>query len=121
MRLIAALTFLLGAAQGFAPQAHRRSHLAPLQSADPKAVATTTTTTTTTDDDAWIKAGFESQVQNDVIRGPSQVLIYDTTLRGTFRDDDKLCRCGLLLYSPIIPPITHLTHLLPLIYRRYTG
>ena len=116
MRLIAALTFLLGAVQGFAPQAHRRSHLAPLQSAEPKAVATTTT-----DADAWIKAGFESQVQNDVIRGPSQVLIYDTTLRGTFRDDDKLCRCGLLLYSPIIPPITHLTHLLPLIYRRYTG
>jgi hypothetical protein len=34
-------------------------------------------------DDAWIQDSIESQaVNNDIIIGPDQVLIYDTTLRG---------------------------------------
>jgi hypothetical protein len=40
----------------------------------------------TTTSEGWIQRNMESHLNNEngVIRGPDQVLIYDTTLRGTY-------------------------------------
>ena len=47
------------------------------QSAEPKETVSATT-------DQWIKNDLETKLNQEVVVGPDQVLIYDTTLRGMY-------------------------------------
>ena len=97
------LLLLLGV---YAPQGSRawmvgspsRMGRTTLASTTPESVPSASST-----DDSWISQELETSGNNDVVRGPSQVLMYDTTLRdGTQGEgisasvDDKLKICRRL-------------------------
>lgn len=61
------------------------------QSAEPKETVSART-------DQWIKNDLETKLNQEVIVGPDQVIIYDTTLRGMYRN--RMCRVQSLVKHP---------------------